>query len=123
MLGDAGHLVAAAHGEDLGEAAVEEDAFQHAVVGDQVAQQFLVGLDGAGVELRIGDGAGVLEAPGGFLRHRRYLVVHVEDLAFIHAQRLDAVLVGVGVDRFLEGLAQDVLAALGVGDQAVHGQR
>src|SRR5690606_1674555 len=44
------------------------------------------------------------------------------DLAFIHAQRFDAVLIGVGVDRLFEGLAQDVLAALGVGDQAVHGQ-
>ncbi|SAM33530.1 hypothetical protein BN1864_LIB5394:03577 [Pseudomonas sp. 1 R 17] len=49
-------------------------------------------------------------------------MVHVEDLAFIHGQRFDAVLVGVGVDRFFEGLAQDVLAALRVGDQAVHGQ-
>ena len=49
-------------------------------------------------------------------------MVHVEDLAFIHAQRFDAVLVGVGVDRLFEGLAQDVLAALRVGDQAVHGQ-
>ena len=49
-------------------------------------------------------------------------MVHVEDLAFIHAQRLDAVLIGVGVDRLFEGLTQDVLAALGVGDQAVHGQ-
>ncbi|CAM5605619.1 hypothetical protein SSTU70S_02793 [Stutzerimonas stutzeri] len=44
-------------------------------------------------------------------------------LAFIHAQRFDAVLVGVGVDRLFEGLAQDVLAALGVGDQAVGGAR
>ena len=49
-------------------------------------------------------------------------MVHVEDLAFIHGQGFDAVLVGVGVDRFLEGLTQNVLAALGVGDQAVHGQ-
>jgi hypothetical protein len=49
-------------------------------------------------------------------------VVHVEDLAFIHGQRFDAVLIGVGVDRLFEGLAQDVLAALRVGDQAVHGQ-
>lgn len=66
LLGDAGHFVAAAHGEDLGEAAVEEDAFQNAVVGDQVAQQFFVGFDGAGFELRIGDRTGVFEAPGGF---------------------------------------------------------
>ena len=48
LLGGAGHLVAAAHGQDLREAAVEEDALQHAVVGDQVAQQLLVGLRRAG---------------------------------------------------------------------------
>src|SRR5476649_1926908 len=122
LLGDTGHFVAAAHGEDLGEAAVEEDAFQYAVVGDQVAQQFFVGFDGAGFELRIGDRAGVFEAPGCLFRDRWDLVVHVEDLAFIHGQRFDAVLVGVGVDRLFERLAQDVLAAFRVGDQAVHGQ-
>ena len=49
-------------------------------------------------------------------------MVHVEDLAFIHAQGLHAILIGVGVDRFLEGLAQQVLAALGVGDEAIDGQ-
>ena len=47
------------------------------------------------------------------------LVVRVEDLALVQAQRLDDVLVGVGVDRLLEGLAQQVLAALGRGDVPV----
>ncbi|CRM17385.1 hypothetical protein [Pseudomonas sp. 58 R 12] len=122
LLGDAGHFVATAHGQDLGEAAVKEDAFQHAVVGDQVTQQFFISLDSAGFELRIGDRTGVLQAPGSLFGDRWNLVVHVEDLAFIHGQRFDAVLVGVGVNRFFEGLAQDVLAALRVGDQAVHGQ-
>ena len=65
LLGGAGHLVAAAHGEDLGEAAVEEDAFEYAVVGDEVLQELLVGLRGAGLEGRVGDGTGVLEAPAG----------------------------------------------------------
>jgi hypothetical protein len=37
-------------------------------------------------------------------------------------RRLDDVLVGVGVDRLLEGLAQQVLAALGRGDVAVGAQ-
>ena len=122
LLGNTGHFVATAHRQDLGEAAVEEDAFQNAVVGDQVAQQFLVGFDSTGLELRIRDRAGVFQAPGGFFGNRRDLVVHVEDLAFIHGQRFDAVLVGVGVDRLFEGLAQDVLAALRVGDQAVNSQ-
>lgn len=122
LLGGAGHLVTAAHGEDLGEAAIEEDAFQYAVVGDQVLEELAIGLRGTGLELGVGDRASVLQAPARLFRDARDLVVHVEDLAFIHAQRLDAVLVGVGVDRLFEGLAQDVLAAFGVGDQAVDGQ-
>ena len=47
------------------------------------------------------------------------LVVGVEDLRFVEAQALDDVLVGVRVDRFLERLAQQVLAALGRGDVAI----
>ncbi len=50
------------------------------------------------------------------------LVVRVEDLALVQAQRLDDVLVGVGVDRFFEGLAQQELAALGRRDVAVGAQ-
>ena len=38
---------------------------------------------------------------------------------FVQAQALDDVLVGVGVDRLLERLAQQVLAALGRGDVAI----
>ncbi len=36
--------------------------------------------------------------------------------------RFDHVLIGVGVDGFLERLAQDVLAALRIGDEPVYGQ-
>ena len=66
MLGHAGHLVAAAHGENLGEATVKEDALGHRVEADQVAQQFLVCLRGAGVEIGIAQGVGVAQAPGRF---------------------------------------------------------
>ena len=47
------------------------------------------------------------------------LVVGVEDLALVQPERLDDVLVGVGVDRLLERLAQQELAALGRRDVAV----
>ena len=67
LFGHAGHFVATAHRQDLGEAAIEEDAFEDAVIGDQVTQQLFVSLDGAGFELRIGDRTGVLQAPGAFL--------------------------------------------------------
>jgi hypothetical protein len=51
-----------------------------------------------------------------------HLLVGGEDLALVQAQALGDVLVGVGVDRLLEGLAQQVLAALGRGDVAVGAQ-
>jgi len=49
-------------------------------------------------------------------------VVRVEDLALVEAERLHDVLVGVRVDRLLEGLAQQELAALGSGDVPVGAQ-
>ena len=52
----------------------------------------------------------------------RDLVVHAEDFALIQPQALHDVMEGVGVDRLLERLPQQVLAALGVGDVAKEGQ-
>ena len=52
----------------------------------------------------------------------RDLVVHAEDFALVEPQALHDVMEGVGVDRLLERLAQQVLAALGVGDVAEDGQ-
>ena len=51
-----------------------------------------------------------------------HFTVHIEDLGFVQAEAFNAVLVGVGVERFLEGLAQQVLAALGVGQVLVDSQ-
>ena len=50
------------------------------------------------------------------------LVIHVEDLALVEAEALDDVEEGVRVDGLFEGLAQQVLAALGVGDVLEDGQ-
>ena len=49
-------------------------------------------------------------------------MVHIEDLAFIHGQGFDAVLVGVSVDRFLKRLTQNVLTAFGVSDEPVNSE-
>ena len=38
LLGDARHFVTAAHGQDLGEATVEENAFGHGVKPNQISQ-------------------------------------------------------------------------------------
>ena len=54
--------------------------------------------------------------------HRGHFAVHVEHFGLVHAEGFDDVLVGVGVQGFFEGLAQQVLAALRVGDVAVDGQ-
>ena len=49
-------------------------------------------------------------------------MIHVKDFTFIHAQRLDAVLIGVGVDGFFKSLAQNVLAAFWIGDKSIDRQ-
>ena len=49
-------------------------------------------------------------------------MVHVEDLALVHAERFNTVLIGVGMNGFFKGLAQQVLAAFWVGDQPINGQ-
>ena len=54
LLGGAGHLVLAAHGQDLHEADVEEQAFHDAGEGDEDFPAGLVGLQGAGFEVRVG---------------------------------------------------------------------
>jgi len=38
LLSDAGHFIAATHGEDLAESAVKEDAFGDTAKGDKVAE-------------------------------------------------------------------------------------
>jgi hypothetical protein len=55
LLGGAGHLVLAAHCQDLGEADVEEQAFHQSGEHDDRLQQLLVGLERAGLEFRIVD--------------------------------------------------------------------
>ncbi len=73
LLGGAGHLVAAAHGEDLDEADIEEDAFEDHIEGDQFPQQLLVVLRGAGVEVGVGQVLGVGQGPFGLAGDRRAL--------------------------------------------------
>ncbi len=122
LFGCADHFVAAAKGEHLGEADIEKNAFEDDVEGDQVAHQALVGFGCASVEIGVSQALGVGQGPGGLVMDRGHFAVHVEDLGFVQPQAFDYVLIGVGVQRFLEGLAQQVLAAFGIGDVAVHGQ-
>lgn len=122
LLGGAGHLVLATQRQDLREADVEEQAFHQAGEDDDRLQQLLVVLDRAGREIRVGQHVDERDQELVLVVDRLDLVVGVEDLAFVQAQRFDDVLVGVGVDRLFEGLAQQVLAALGGRDVAVGAQ-
>ena len=119
LLGRARHLVLAAQRQDLGEADVEEQPFHDAGEDDQALQELLIGLRRAGLEFRVGQRLDERDQELVLLPDAGNLVVGVEDLAFVQPQALDDVLVGVGVDRFFESLAQQVLAALGCGDVAV----
>ncbi len=74
---------------------------------------------GAGVEGGVGEVLGVLDRPGCLLGDGGHLAIHVEELALVEAEAFHDVLEGVGVDGLFEGLAQKVLAALGVGEVAV----
>ncbi len=119
LLGDADHLVPAAEREDLREAGVEPHALEDHVERDEVAQERLVGGGGAGGEVGVGQALGVAQRPGVLVGDRRDLAVHVEQLALVQAEALADVLERVGVHGLLERLAQQVLAALGVGEVAV----
>jgi hypothetical protein len=114
LLADAGHLVLPEEAEHHDEAGIEEDAFHDDVEADEVAHEDLDVLGGVGREALAQMSLGeahlevVLGADG------RDLVVHVEDLALVEGEGLHDVVEGVGVDGLLEGLAQQVLAALGL---------
>ena len=122
LLRHAGHLVATPHGENLCEAAVKENAFSDCIEPDQVSQQLLVGFGSARMKIGIAQRMGMTQAPGRFLGHRGDFPVHIEHLAFVHTERFDTVLIGMGVYRLFEGLPQQVLAALRVCDVPVYRQ-
>ena len=122
LLGDADHLVAPAERQDLREAGIEPHPLEDDVEGDEVAQERLVGLRRAGLEIGIVEMLGVLQRPGRLVGDRRHLAIHVEQLALVEPEAFDDVLEGVGVDRFLERLAQQILPAFGIGEMAVDRQ-
>ena len=111
LLGGADHLVLAAQRQDLGEADVEEQAYHQAGEHDDRAQQLLVRFLGAGLQFRIVDDLDERDQELVVVADRRDPIVGVEDFLLVQAERLHDVLVGVGVDGFLEGPAQQVLAA------------
>ena len=115
----AGHLVLAAQCQDLHEADVEEQAFHDAGEHDQRLEQLLVGFGGAGLEFRVAQGVDERDQKLVLVTDGLDLVVGVEHFAFVEAERFDDVLVGVGVNGFVEGLAQQELAAFRRGDLAV----
>ena len=72
--------------------------------------------------MRVHDGVDERNQELVFVADGLNFVVRVEDFAFVQAQRLSDVLVGVGVNGFFKGLAQQELAALRCCDVAVSAQ-
>jgi hypothetical protein len=105
--------------EYLREADVEEQPLHDAREHDQALQELLVGLRRAGAERGIRERIDERDQELVLVAYARDLVVGVEHLALVEPQALDDVLVGVGVYRLLERLAQQVLPALRRGDVAV----
>lgn len=122
LFGGAGHLVLAAQGQDLHEADVEEQAFHDAGEHDQGFEQLLVVFDGAGLEFRVAQHVDERDQEFVLVADGLHFVIGVEHFAFVQAQAFHDVLVGVGVDGFVKGLAQQELAAFRAGDLAIGAQ-
>src|SRR5690606_32430319 len=82
-------------------------------------EQLLVGFLRTGLEGRIGEDVYEGDQELVLVANAFDLVVGVEDLTLVQTEALDDVLVGMGMDRLLEGLPQEVLPALRRGDMAV----
>ena len=122
MFGNADHLVAAAERQDLREAGIEPHAFEDDVKGDEIAQEGLIGLGRAGLEVGVVEMLGMLQRPRRLVGDRGHLAIHVEQLALIEPKAFDDVLKRMGMNRLLEGLPQQILAAFRVGEMAVDRQ-
>ena len=59
------------------------------------------------------------KTPGRLRCNRGNLAVHVKHFTLVHTQGFYAVLIRVGMNGFLKGLTQQVLAAFWVGDQTI----
>lgn len=116
LFSDACHTVLAVEAEDHDEAGVEEDAFHDDVVADEVFEELLGAVEGFGGEVVGQDGGGEFHLEGVFSGDGGDFAVHVEDFFLVEPEGFYDVEEGVGVDGFFEGLAEEVLAAFGVGD-------
>ena len=63
-----------------------------------------------------------LKRPSGLVRDGGHLTIHIEQLAFVQAEAFDDVLKCVRMHGFLECLAQQILAALGIGEVTINGE-
>ena len=61
-------------------------------------------------------------AQAAFVCDRRNLAIHIEEFAFIKAEALNDILEGVRMHGLLKSLAQQILAAFGVGEMPVNCQ-
>src|SRR5882672_10986382 len=108
LLGRPGHLVLPPKRQDLRESDVEEQALHEARENDQTPEELLIGLGRSCPERGIGQDVDEGDQELVLVPDARDLVIGVEDFPLVELQALDDVLIRVGVDRFLERLAQQI---------------
>jgi hypothetical protein len=122
LFADAGHAVLPVKGEHHHKAAVEEDAFHDDVKSDEVFNKTPHPGGRVRAEVRLKNVTGEFHFKGVLVPNGIHLVVHVENFALVQRERLTNVVERVGVNGFLEGLSQQILARLGIGDVLENGE-
>ena len=97
-------------------------SFHDDVEADEVFDETLLARGRVRAEARLHDVRREPHLEGVLLMNRVHLVIHVEHLAFVEAEGFADVVKGVRVNRLLEGLAQEILPCLRVGDVLEDGE-
>ncbi len=116
LLGSTRHFVLATKSQNLDKADVEEEAFHNAAKDNQRTQEFLIVLKRSRFELWIGQNVDEGDEELIFVTNGCDLVIGIEDLRLVKTERLDNVLIGMGVNGLFERLSKQVLPALGRGN-------
>ena len=122
LLCRAGHFVLPPQCQNLHKADVKEQPFHNAGKHNQRFQQLLVSFLGASFKFGIGQRVNKRNQKLVFVADRLNLVIGVKHFAFVQPEAFDDVLIGVSVNRFFKGLAQQELAAFWRGDLAIGAQ-
>src|SRR5690606_11501790 len=119
LLGGTGHFILAAQRKDLRKSNIKEQTFHQACKYDQRFKQCLIVFRRASLEVRVGNSIDEWNQEFIFGAYRRHFVIRVENFAFVEIKAFDDVLIGMRMNGFFKGLAQQELTALRRGDVAI----